>query len=402
MELPNQSIGISDILGWQDCGRRMSFQMARHVKGQEPPEAHLTPTTRYGTAFHDAAEFIEKEDATEDEAIQHLMSNGHRWLQPPDIERLRGDIAVYRKREPLGVRTVWNEQEIRVPLFVYKGRQIYFRARIDRLYERINEPGVYEHRDYKTSGWPKTQEEVDDDPQMEAYAWAIREYLPEVDRLVQTYDQLQFGELQVKEKDEETLLRRKDWLIIAVTAIIEDEDYGPDGLLVPQFNRFCAWCPIMESCAVIPLLTDYAQAEIAAAAPERKEGRKTVVDLDPARFDYYLRELEKVATAKGVLERFEKTVKSRIQSLPPHQREELGFDTRSRMLDYFPPDALRAAHALLGDDFYRVATVTKAALERTVMDETQKSLIVGMADKRPGSAYVQRKGTGRRRAGRAG
>jgi hypothetical protein len=389
VQLPNDEIGISDILAWQDCGRRMSFQMARHVAGQEPPEAHLTATTRYGTAFHDGVEYIERDDLTDDEAVQRLVSNGHRWLTPEDIEHLKRDFGVYRKREPLGVRTVWNEQEIRVPLFVHEGRQIYFRARIDRLYESLSTPGLYFHRDYKSSAWPKTQAEVDDDPQMESYAWAIREYLPEVEKLKQTYDQLQYGEVEIKEKDEATLLRRRDWLVLAVTAILEDEDRGPDGLLVPTFNKWCPWCPIMESCAVVPVLTDYALAEIEAADP------------DSSRFDYYVGQLEKVSTAKSVLERFERTVKSRLQSLPPHRRGEMGYEVRSKMLDRFPAEALRAAHSLMGDAaFYEAITLTKAAIERSGLSEVQKKLVVGMADKRSGMPFVQRKG-GRRKRSRA-
>jgi hypothetical protein len=391
MDLPNDSIGISDILGWQDCARRMSFQMQRHVKGKEPPESHLGPTTRYGTAFHDAVEYIEREDATDEQAIGSLISNGHRWLTPDDIEHLKRDFGVYRSREPLGVRTVWNEQEIRVPLFIHEGRQIYFRARIDRLYESLSTPGLYFHRDYKSSAWPKTQEEVDDDPQMESYAWAIREYLPEVDRLVQTYDQLQYGELDIKEKDDATLLRRRDWLVLAATAIIEDEDYGPDGLLVPSFNRWCPWCSIMESCAVVPMLTDYAQAEIEAADPS-----------DPSKFDYYVGQLEKVSVAKSVLERFERTVKSRLKSLPPHRRTALGYEVRSKTLDHFPAEALKAAHSMLGDAaFYEAVTLTKAAIERSGLDSVKKKLLVGMADKRSGAPYVQRKGAARRKKGRA-
>lgn len=389
MRLPNDEIGISDILSWQDCARRMSFQMARHVKGQEPPESHLTVTTRYGTAFHDGVEYIEREDASDEQAIQRLVSNGHRWLTPEDIEHLKRDFGVYRTREPLGVRTVWNEQEIRVPLFVHEGRQIYFRARIDRLYESLSTPGLFFHRDYKSSAWPKTQDEVDADPQMESYAWVIREYLPEVDRLVQTYDQLQYGELDIKEKTEEALLRRRDWLVLAVTAIIEDEDTGPDGLLVPTFNKWCPWCPIMESCAVVPVLTDYAHAEIEAADPES------------SRFDYYVGQLEKVSAARKVLERFERSVKSRLQSLPPHRRTEMGYEVRSKTLDHFPAEALKAVHGMLGDAaFYEAVSLTKAAIERSGLSETQKKLVVGMADKRSGTPFIQRRG-GRRKRSRA-
>jgi hypothetical protein len=34
---------------------------------------------------------------------------------------------------------------------------IYLRTRIDRLYQRLDNPGVFVHVDYKSSRWPKTQ-----------------------------------------------------------------------------------------------------------------------------------------------------------------------------------------------------------------------------------------------------
>lgn len=398
MDLPDDSIGISDIIDWQECPRRMSYKMQRHTDG-EPPEAAVNWTKRFGSAFHDGVEHIEASNCTDDEAIQFLMANGHRWMQPEDMENLKADFATYRTREPLGVRTVWNEHELRVPLFVHEGRMIYFRGRIDRLYQSLSDPSVYYHRDYKASNWPKTQDEVDDDPQMESYNFAIFETLPQIGTLVQTYDQLHFGEIEVKQKTDQDRERRRQWLITSIKAILEDDEFGPDGLLVPEFNRWCRFCPIMESCAVIPKLSRYALAEIASVAPAVKEGRSTVVKLDPDLFDIYIEQLEQAMLAQGVLERYVETVKAHLAQMPKHEREAAGFALRTRSFDVFSVDALKAAHQILGDErFYRAISLSKMAVERVATD-TEKSLIVGMTDKRPGKPFVvkktQRKGKGR-------
>jgi hypothetical protein len=401
VKLPNDSIGVSDVMDWQECARRMSFKMRRH-SGGEPPEAAVNPTTRYGTAVHDLIEMVEADDSlTDDQAIQALFKR-HRWLQPEDIEMLHQDLVVYRSREPLGVRTVMSETEIRVPLFEHEGRMIYYRGRIDRLYQSLTDPSVYYHRDYKSTKWPRTQKEVDEDKQLWTYNWGLHEYLPEIGTLVQTYDQLLAGELETSKTDEERE-QILEWLVMAVTAVLEDEEYGPDGLLVPSFNDWCAYCPIMRDCPVIPQLTNYALAEIAVLAPEVKNGRKSEIELDPDLLTVYVDQLERAGKAKGVLEKFEKAVKATLLKLPQHEREALGFTLRSKSFDAFSPESVKVAHQLLGDDaFYRLVSMSKQGLESAVgADKTKLELIIGMADKRKGAPYPVKKGAGRRRASRS-
>lgn len=393
MQLPHDSVGVSDIKDWVECPRRMSYQMKRHTLGKDPPEAELNPNVRYGSAIHDAIEYVEKQGASDDEAVQFLIAHGHRWLEPDDIAEIKEDLTVYRTREPLGVRTVMAETEIRVPLLIHKGTQIFYRGRIDRLYQSLEDPTRYFHRDYKSSRWRKTQEEVDRDVQMSAYNWALYEWMPELEfgTLSQTYDQLKFGELHTSRSPKD---RREiqDWLRMQVVAILEDEDYGPDGLLVPSFNDWCAYCPIMESCAVVRDLSDYAVAQIALLAPEQKKGRKTEIALDPALFDVYLAELPKAMKAKGVLDRYEKAVRAALLKLPTSERERLGFDTRSKRIDVFSAEAMRAAHGLLGDDFYEIASMPKTALQSALRgDPDRLKLVLGMADQVSGAPYVQAK-----------
>src|SRR3954452_3962161 len=75
MELPNDSIGVSDLKGWQECPRRMSYEMKRHT-GVELPEARANPHTRYGTAVHDGIQHMEDTQAAPEEVVQFLISDG--------------------------------------------------------------------------------------------------------------------------------------------------------------------------------------------------------------------------------------------------------------------------------------------------------------------------------------
>lgn len=397
MDLPNDSIGISDIIDWQECARRMTFKMKR-FSGAEPPEAEVNPTKLYGAAFHDMVERVEDVDCTDEEAIQWAMSNGHRWIDEAAVEHFKTDLAIYREREPLGVRTVLNEGELRMPLLERDGKTIYLRGRIDRLYQSLTDPGKFFHRDYKSSAWPKTQEEVDNDKQFSTYNVLIHYHFPEIDDLDQTYDQLQFGELPTS-RTEEQREAHLEWLRMAVTAILDDEDVGPDGLGVPSFNQWCRFCPIMESCAVIPQLTNYALAEIAQLAPAVKEGRKTIIELDPDLMDVFIEQLGTASTARQVLEKFEESVKAQLALLPADERAKYGYEMSRRMMDRFPPSAIKAMHNILGDRFYDLVSITKTSIESAPILAEHKDLILGMGDRRPGRPFVKKKAVRRGKMG---
>jgi hypothetical protein len=389
MQLPADSIGISDIIAWRECPRRMSFSMRRHTPAGEPPEA-TTPNTAFGSAMHDVFEYVGREDAFDDEAVQYGFDRWARWLEPDDLPRMRENLAVYRQREHLGVRTIAVEGEYRVPLVEVDGKMYYFRCKIDRLYQSLADERVFIGVDYKTSRWPKSDAEVHSDVQQWAYNWAIHEVFPECERLVQIYDQLRYGAIPTSKSDAQRA-QIKEWLARHVVAILHDEDYGDDGLLLPKLNDWCAYCPLAESCAVVADVTDFALSRIAALAPERKEGRKVVVDLEPERFDTYVATLDDVSRAKKLLERYETAVKAVLHQMPQHRRERYGYGIVEKRVERFPPEALKLAHETLGDDtFYEAIGLTKKAIER-IPDPEARAFVEGLAERSIGTTYVTKK-----------
>jgi hypothetical protein len=391
VKLPDNSIGINDLIDWIECPRRMSYKMKRWLESGEPPEAAVNPTKMFGAAIHDAIEHIEESGCSNDEAIQFLLANGHRWIDEEVVREMREHLDIYRTRSPGPEwETVMNEGEIRVPFFRYAGEWIYLRGRIDRLYRHRTQPGRFRLRDFKSSRWERSQADVDKDWQMSSYDLMLREFMPEIDDLEIIYDQLRYGERPTSRtrKQRREFRELLEWKIVA---LLEDDETGPDGLGVPSFNQWCPWCPIMESCAVIPHLTSYAQAEIARLAPG--DGASS---LDPANFDLYVAELAKVNTAQKVLERFEKTVKARLLQMPASERESYGWKLSQRTFDVFSAEALRAAHSVLGDEeFYAIVSMSKTALTSSVgEDKDRLNLILGMADKVP-RPYLRKAGSGR-------
>jgi hypothetical protein len=381
MILPGNAIGPTDIQQYRDCPQRFEFGMRRHTEAGEHPEAQ-GPATAYGSAIHEAIAFAEAETATDDEAVQRAFNLYAKWLDPEHLERMHKDLATYRERDYAGVRTVAVESELRVPLFEHEGQTIYLRTRIDRLYQRIDNPGVFVHVDYKSSMWPKSEKEVHEDRQLWLTNWIVHQVWPECESLRQVYDQLNYGQLSTTKNDAQRALIR-EWAIKQITAILKDE------ALKPTRNQWCAWCPLLEGCDVVKQMTSFARAEVAVLAPERKVGRKLVVDLDPALFDTYVGLLEDVGHARKILDRFDESVREALKGMPAQRRDAYGYTLQSRTKTSWPAEAMAAAHEVLGDEFYALASFTKTALERRGSDAAQ--LVLDMAVVQDAAPAVKRR-----------
>jgi hypothetical protein len=381
MKLPGNAIGPTDIQQYRDCPRRFEFGMRRHTEAGEHPESQ-GPSTAYGSAVHEAIAFAESEVATDDHAVQRAFDLYAKWLDPSDLDQLRTDLATYRARDYAGVRTIAVEKELRTPLFEHEGETIYLRTRIDRLYQRLDNPGVFIHIDYKSSKWPKSAKEVHEDRQLWLTNLIVHEVWPECETLRQVYDQLNFGQLRTDKNDAQRALIR-DWAVKQITAVLHDTT------LIAKKNQWCPWCPILESCDVVRQLSEYATAEIAVLAPERKEGRKTVLDLDPRLYDTYVEQLDDVALARKILDRYDESVRDVLRTMSPPRREHYGYDVNVRSRTSWPPEAMRAAHEILGDEFYELASLTKSALERRGSPEAQ--LALDMAVQEDGAPVVTKR-----------
>lgn len=396
MKLPNDEIGISDIIDYRECPERFAWSMQRHEpmpdelkieEGEkaEPPEKRNW-TNAYGSAVHDLLELAEHSHATDLELIQEVWVEWGPWLEPTDIERMTDDLETWRTRSQLGYRLIGTEIEIRVPLMKYEGRTIFFRGRVDALYQSIENSGVFLSRDYKSSRWPKSHEEILKDLQQWAYNWGIHEFYPECEDLTQLYDQLRYGQEPIH-KTAEQRAQVKQWLQTQVTAILRDEK------LRPKQNQWCPYCPLVMQCRVPRMATDYFKDKLAVLAPEKKDGKKIVVELrgvdeadaeehDP--FEEYVAELRKMKPAMKTMERFVAEVESTLKAMPAERRAKYGFDlAKPRSRDTFPVEALRRLHERLGDDFYQLAGLSKKSVEEFYgKDAPETAEVFAMAERK--------------------
>lgn len=383
MKLPGNSIGISDINAYRDCPERMAFQMKRWSEDGEPPEAQ-GPNTAYGSAIHLAIDKIANELASDEEAIQAAMGEFGRWLDPNDLEMMADDLRTYRERDArYGGRLVAAEGEYKVPLLVHEGEVIYFRFKLDRLYESIKEPGVYDHIDYKSSKWRRTYDEVQEDTQMWAYNWGIHEVFIDCTDLRQTYDQLHYGEIPTR-KSEVQRRQIKAWLVKQVKRILADED------LEPTFNDWCPWCPLLGSCKEPLRTSEFAVARLAALAPEAQDGGS--LDLDPDLIETYITEFENAGKLRKALEKYEGLIKGVLQEMPQANRAYHGYELVGRANDVWTPSAMRELHDMLGPEFYAVTKVTKSAIQNYFKGDDRKPEILALASKEGQKPQLKRLG----------
>jgi len=357
--------------------------MRRWTEGDEPPE-RKHPDTMFGSAIHHAIHLAEEGVLTDEQAMQSAFDEYGQYLDPETMERLEADFAVYRERDYKGVRTVLNEGELRVPLLKHEGETIYFRCKIDRLYERISAPGRFIHIDYKSSKWRKSEAEVHADPQMWSYNFAIHEYFPECDRLEQVYDQLEYGQVATS-KSTEQRAQIKRWLKRQVRAILADETAEP------KFNEWCPYCPLLPDCPEPKRTAQFAAARIAALAPADPESGKLV--LDPDLMEVYVRELPEIATARKALEDFEKTVKATLREMPEQVRAFHGYELHSKRSDAWTPEALRQAHEIMGDEFFALVRLTKGRIKDYLGDDKERAdALLALAEKEASNPNVRKLG----------
>lgn len=396
MKLPENSVGPTDLIAYRECPRRMSYGMRRHTgiaaqSDQLTPEAdvHGAVWSRgYGSAIHEAIAAVEDGFSQED-AIQKAWNEHGDALDPGDLDLLRWDLDIYETRNEFpNTRTVLSEGEIRVPLFERDGVMIYFRTRIDRLLERIDAPGTFIHLDYKSSKWIKPESEVHEDLQLWLTNWAIHEHFPECTNLIQLYDQLKGGQVPTR-KNADQRRQIHEFLVAQVTAVLDDDRWQDDKLLPWKFNQWCQWCPILESCGVVDWLTDWSLTQLLELAPQEKVGRKIEVMLDEELLPIYAEKLGQVKQARGILDRFDTSVKDLIKQLPDERRAEVGYKLRGRKESVFTPGAKAQIHEQLGERFYEVAGVSKTSLQTALGDEPDLlEWALKLAEERAGAQSV--------------
>lgn len=386
MKLPEDSIGISDLLGWRECPARFEFGMRRHTEPELPGATN--GANAYGSCIHDAIHLATSKGLSDEQAIEQAWPKYAAWLDPEHLTLLKEDLDSYRGGVPIGYELIAAETDRKVPLFVYDGTQIFFRFKIDALYRRVDDPTSFYMRDYKSSQHRKTQKEVDEDLQMWSYNFALHELYPECASLLQSYEQLRFGNLTTA-KNAEQRAQMKQWLVKTATAVLKDEE------LKPRQNQFCPWCPLAVGCSETERSTRFWKGRLAVLAPQTKEGRKIKIEFADEGDDLERlieKTLPQMLVTRKHMDHVEKELKRLIEELPSEERERLGWRLADRKTKMFSEEGLRMVHEALGDDFYRVVTLSRSAVD-TLYGKPKKGESLGPEQQAVRDAELERVST---------
>lgn len=148
----------------------------------------------------------------------------------------------YRRYYPFleGVRPLWLEKRVQIPLRDEKGRRVNFIGVLDRL--DYLEEGRYEIHDYKTSQLLPSREVLEGDRQLSLYQLAVEKAFPDARDVELVWHYLVFDrELRLRRGREE--LEEVAAGALKVIREIEDSREFP-----PQESELCDWCEVQEHC----------------------------------------------------------------------------------------------------------------------------------------------------------
>lgn len=388
MKIPHNTISVSALRLYGSGGLRTDDHesdrgcprrwKARYIDGHKDTE--LSRPLTYGSMLHRALEYMVANDVDPQEAILRAITPD---VSPEMVDELIVDIERYLARPQSDfddMATLGAEVDLKVPLYEDpEFGTIYIRAIIDHMGMDPNEPDVIHIKDYKSNRMPISNDDVVGDVQMRAYSWIVKQLADRwtdssSPRVIANLDLVKFRNYQYEYTDDQ-LESWRMWAIAVCRTILRDEEAAP------VVNAYCTSCPVRKDCPAFKGLPDVGQSLLGKELLEGLdllEGRRWRDRANAVRL-----QLDKAVKAwdeefiKKILEGGPVTLDDKTYTVEPSE---------SQAVDVF------AIYRLLGDDFPRIATVSKAAVDRSTLDESTKSQVLEHFGKEfSGSKLVARK-----------
>ena len=159
---------------------------------------------------------------------EHYFNQGIKFL-----------IDYFLKHSPFRDNTIATEKKIIINLD--KEGKYKLQGYIDRLVHN-KDTNIFEIHDYKTSGFLKSQEELDSDKQLALYSLAIKELFEEVNDIHLIWHFLAFNEKRTSKRTDEQLEKLKQEIIQLINKIESTSDFKPNP------SMLCKWCEFKSHC----------------------------------------------------------------------------------------------------------------------------------------------------------
>jgi len=345
------------VVGYDEPGCPLAY----HLRYEERrPRLESEPLLR-GRAIHGAIELIEQEAVSLDEALSRSWPA---QLGPTGYDEALKHLLEFLSRPDDGTHTIASEIELKVPLFEHDGQTVYAGGIVDRVALDLSLPNLLYVDDYKTSARPLPRSVMETWFQGRHYAFLVREnadlFLPDHGRIPQIEARIvltKHGYSLPKRFTDYQLDVYREWLISLATQILGCDDP------TPVLNPGCSYCDFQMECPAWLSLPGSGKALYERVANANTE------ELIPLRV-----EAQKVESAcKKIKEQIDVMARDRLEV---DKVDELSVDNVTVGIDEAWRDEvvdLRAAHDLMGDEFYDLASLTKGAVEKWAKEHTSES-----------------------------
>ncbi len=238
---------------FEQCALKFKFKYIDELI----PDIEQTIEGFLGNKVHDTLEWIYNQVANNnlpqlDNAIYHFVFN---WKNDfnQDIKIVKQEfdaeyyfnlgtkfiIDYFTTNYPFKDNTIATEKKVIVNLGSDETYEL--QGYIDRLVHNKN-TNIFEIHDYKTSGFLKSQKELDNDRQLALYSLAIKNDFPEAKEIHLVWHFLAFNKKMISKRTEEQLENLKQEIIQLIQKIESTTEFKPNP------SRLCKWCEFKTNC----------------------------------------------------------------------------------------------------------------------------------------------------------
>jgi len=243
----------SRISTFEQCPLKYKFQYIDRLK----PDIKETIESFLGHRVHETLQWIYEEVAKDrtlnlDEVIQHYVNSWNKNFNDEvkiikkefDAEHyfnqgIKFLIDYFLKHSPFRDNTIATEKKVIINLD--KEGRYKLQGYIDRLVHH-KDTNIFEIHDYKTNGFLKTQEELDNDRQLALYSIAIKDMFDNVRDIHLVWHFLAFNEKRISKRTDEELEKLKQEVIALINKIESTQEFKPTP------GSLCRWCEFKSYC----------------------------------------------------------------------------------------------------------------------------------------------------------
>ncbi len=153
-------------------------------------------------------------------------------------------IAYYLRNHPFQDNTIAIEKQVLIQLDD-EGRYL-LKGYIDRLVHD-KESNIFEIHDYKTSGFIKSKEDIENDKQLALYSLGIKQEFPEAREVNLVWHFLNFDKKIISKRTDEQLEELKKNIINLINSIESTKDF------IANPGTLCNWCEFKNYCSYKPI-----------------------------------------------------------------------------------------------------------------------------------------------------